>query len=80
MNDLRVVLEQLKRKRKILVGELKQLDHAIRALSRLGIRSEQRGEGHVSKRNLSAAARKRIAAAQKARWAKFRAANKRRAA
>jgi hypothetical protein len=73
-----VVLEQLKKERKRLVGELRQLDQAIRALAKVSVSGRQAGVGsRPAKRALSAAARKRIAAAQRARWAKFRAAKKR---
>ena len=65
MADLRSVLEQLKKERD-------KLDRAIEALT--GVRGGGgRGGG---RRNLSAAARERIAAAQRARWAKFKAKKK----
>jgi hypothetical protein len=60
MTDLGKVLVQLKRERD-------KLDRAIAALS--GVR----GSGRISKRKLSAAGRKRIADAQRARWAKIKA-------
>jgi len=60
MADLRAVVEQLKKQRD-------NLDRAIEALS--GVT----GGGEGGRRNLSAAARQRIAAAQRARWAKFKA-------
>jgi len=63
MTDLGAVLEQLKEERA-------KLDRAIAALSGLGSNSSASRRG---KRTLSAAARKRIAAAQRARWAKFKA-------
>jgi len=62
MADLRAVVEQLKKQRD-------NLDRAIEALS--GIAGGGGGAG--GRRNLSAAARERIAAAQRARWAKFKA-------
>lgn len=81
MTELGVVLEQLKKERKRLAGELRQLDQAIKALTKVSFGGEQGGAGsRRAKRSLSAAARQRIAAAQKARWAKFRAANKRKVA
>ena len=62
MTDLGAVLEQLKQERA-------KLNRAIAALSGgSNLRGSRRG-----KRTLSAAARKRIAAAQRARWAKFKA-------
>ena len=63
MADLGAVLEQLK-------AERAKLDKAIQALSSLTGKSSPGGGG---KRRLSAAARERIAAAQRARWAKFKA-------
>ena len=64
MTDLVAVLAQLKEERA-------KLDRAIAALSGVvGGKSSKDGGG---KRTLSVAARKRIAAAQRARWAKFKA-------
>jgi hypothetical protein len=62
MTDLRAVVEMLKKERD-------RLDTAITALS--GITGT--GGGGRARRKLSAAARERIAAAQRARWAKFKA-------
>jgi len=63
MTDLGAVLEQLK-------AERAKLDRAIDALR--GVVSKS-GKGRGGKRKLSAAARARIAAAQRKRWAKFKA-------
>ena len=63
MSDLGAVLAQLK-------AERAKLDKAIEALSGLTGKSGGSGGG---KRTLSAAARAKIAAAQRARWAKFKA-------
>jgi hypothetical protein len=60
MTDLGAVLAQLKRERD-------KLNRAIAALSGVG------GGGRAGKRRMSAAARKRIADAQRARWAKVKA-------
>jgi hypothetical protein len=75
MSELGAVLGQLKQERGRLVSELRQLDQAIRALSKVGVpvRGHGAGGGRRTGRTMSAAARKRIAAAQKARWARFRA-------
>ena len=58
-----------------IVGQLKQerdkLDRAIQALSGLGGTQKT-----AKKRTLSADARARIAAAQRARWKKYKAAKK----
>ena len=61
MTDLGAVLKQLKKERD-------RLDRAIIALSGIGGGGRSGG-----KRKLSAAARERIAAAQRARWAKHKA-------
>ena len=61
MADLGAVVEQLK-------AEREKLDKAIAALSG--------GSSGHSRRKLSAAARERIAAAQRARWAKVKAKKK----
>ena len=63
MTDLSAVLVQLKRERD-------KLDRAIAALSGAGGGTSG---GKRVKRRLSPAARKRIADAQRARWAKFKA-------
>jgi hypothetical protein len=63
MADLGAVLAQLK-------AERAKLDKAIEALG--SITGKSGGSGH-GKRKLSADARARIAAAQRARWAKFKA-------
>ena len=73
MSDLRTVLKQLQQERSRLVIELRQLDQAIRALSAVGVKSARKVPLGRTSRAMSAAGRKRIAAAQRARWAKFRA-------
>ncbi len=67
MTDLGAVLEQLKKERA-------QLDRAITALgSVVKLNSGTPSSNGSGRRKLSVAARKRIAAAQRARWAKVRA-------
>jgi hypothetical protein len=71
MTDLGAVLVQLKKERA-------QLDRAITALSGV-VRSSSAAPSNNNrrvKRKLSAAARKRIAAAQRARWAAWKAKQK----
>jgi hypothetical protein len=63
MTDLGAVLEQLK-------AERAKLDRAIEALRGVVGKS---GQGRGGRRKLSAAARARIGAAQRKRWAKVRA-------
>jgi hypothetical protein len=67
MTDLGAVLAKLKKERA-------QLDRAITALS--GVVRRISVAPHNNKRKLSAAARKRIAAAQRARWAAWKAKQK----
>jgi hypothetical protein len=78
MADLDAVLEQLKQERKRAEGELRQLEKVITALSKMRTSSSRTasGSGKEMKRQLSAAARERIAAAQRTRWAKVRAQSK----
>jgi hypothetical protein len=64
MADLGAMLEQLKQERA-------KLDKAIEALG--GVVGKHSSKSGRVKRILSPAARKRIAAAQRARWAKFKA-------
>lgn len=74
MANLGQMLEELKAKRDSTKRELAQLDEAIRALQKLG-RADSRGsksKGVKRRRTMSAAARRKIAAAQRARWAKVR--------
>ena len=66
MTELSAVLAQLKKERD-------RLDRAIAALSGVAAGVHR---GVSGKRKLSAAARQRIANAQRARWAKFRAKKK----
>ena len=69
----------IKAETKQLEQELKQLRSAITALQD----ASNNGRGitaRLSGRKLSASARRRIAAAQKARWAKWRAAQRKSAA
>ncbi len=67
MTDLGAVLEQLKKERT-------QLDRAITALgSVVKTSSGNPSSNGRGRRKLSVAARKKIAAAQRARWAKVRA-------
>jgi hypothetical protein len=76
MPNLVQVMTTLVKEQKRLQGKLQSVDAAISALR--GINGGGRGVTSIGRprRHLSAAARKRIAAAQKARWAKFRAQKK----
>ena len=75
MPNLGRAVVQIRRERDAVQQEIDQLDKAISTLESLNGsgRTELRG----GKRHLSAAARKRIADAQKARWAKWKVKQKR---
>ena len=67
MTNLSNFVNQLRNERTQVQGQLERLDQAILLLGNLSNGSRSvRGT-----RNMSASARKRIAAAQKARWAKW---------
>lgn len=75
MPNLNEVVRQLESERSALQGLIKQLDSALQVLEALD--GTGRGRGRRSRpRHISAAARKRIADAQKARWAKWKAARR----
>jgi hypothetical protein len=67
------ILAQLKVARNKVAFELGRLDAAISALS--GSRSNSVTSIRRPRRKMSIQARKRIAAAQRARWAKWKARN-----
>jgi hypothetical protein len=62
LNVVAILRKQLKEAR----GTVDRLHHAVQALERLGRKERSRAS------NISAAGRKRIAEAQKARWKKLR--------
>ena len=74
MANLARVLHELQRQRLGKQAELNRLDQAIAALGKLA--GQHTGTRAKGTRRLSAAARRRIIAAQKARWAKWRAQHK----
>lgn len=80
MSNFGRVLSELQSERKRAENELNRIENAISALRGLaggrgaGRNHTARTFGH--RRQLSAAARKRISMAQKARWAKFKAMRK----
>jgi hypothetical protein len=75
MPNLNAVLRQLESERSAVLGQIKQLDSALQVLE--GLDGVGRGRGRRGgPRHMSAAARKRIADAQKARWAKWKAVHK----
>jgi cell division septum initiation protein DivIVA len=78
MDKLDQAIAALKAENKRLEQELNRVRAAIAALQ--GAANNGRGIKPSSGRTISAAARRRIAAAQKARWAKWRAAQRKQAA
>jgi len=75
MPNLKAVLKQLQSQRADLEKEISRIDLALSALGSLDGRGRGRRGG---KRHLSAAARAGIIAGQKKRWAKWRAARRKR--
>jgi hypothetical protein len=78
MRTLTTAVRQLKQERARTQKEVEKLDAAIRVLSGLTGTKPSLGRGRAGtgkRRTMSAAARKRIAAAQRARWAKWKAAH-----
>lgn len=68
MTNLSSFVNQLRDERTQVQGQLKRLEEAISLLGNISNGFRSTGGGRP---NLSASARKRIAAAQKARWAKW---------
>jgi len=69
MANLSQAVKQLRKERDRVQRELSRIDAALQALG-----NPNRSKG--PRRKLSLAARRRIAAAQRARWAKFKKAQK----
>jgi hypothetical protein len=67
------VADQLQKERTRLADELRRVTAALTAFGRVYVNGPTATR---KKRTMSAAGRKRIAAAQKARWAKIRAGKK----
>jgi len=80
MANISGMLNNLRQQRTRLQNQIEQLDDAISAIGKLvgsnGVgRGRGRGRGPMkvrARRHLSAAGRRRIAAAQRARWAKIK--------
>ena len=72
MQTLKRVVRELRREKDRVQSELQRISNALDALQRLGRRELKREVKKV--RRISAAGRKRIAAAQRARWAKLKKA------
>ena len=67
MANLSAVVQQLKKERANAQRVVGRLDAALKALTHLGS-----GNSSSRRRKMSAAGRKRIAAAQRARWARVK--------
>ncbi len=82
MTNLATVVQQLRQERDQAQAQIERLDEALKALTGLkGVRGTTGGRGRAqtaagTRRTMSVAARKRIAAAQRARWAKWKAAQR----
>jgi len=77
MLNLSKVVQHLKKERAQTHARLAQLDTALKVLKGVGTRglgANGRRSRSTNRRPMSSAAKKRIAAAQRARWAKWRAA------
>jgi hypothetical protein len=72
MANLNVALRQLREERRQAQTHIERLDQAIAAIEGMGARSNSRRAGLGGRSRLSPAARRRIAAAQRARWARHR--------
>ncbi len=74
MANLGQMLRQLRRERARAQNQLERLDEAIAVFEKLVENNSQRAarKNSEGKRTLSAAARRKIGKAQKARWAKLR--------
>ena len=70
--DLSVLIKELRREKDLVERQLAGIDAALRAFA--GVYSN--GQPSRKRRKMSAKSRAKIAAAQRARWAKFRAKQK----
>ena len=80
MSKLDKVVLQLRKERDEVQKRVEQLDQALAAMGSLdGLQARGRSlqTSGTKRRTMSAAARERIAAAQRARWAKWKAAGRR---
>jgi hypothetical protein len=73
---MKSVTDQLNKERNRLENELRGVTAALTAFGNSYLRGSKPAQATGKKRTISAAGRKRIAAAQRARWAKVRAAKK----
>jgi hypothetical protein len=78
MTNIAKAIDRLREERRDAQNQVQKLGEAISVLERLtrGTGATNHGASHRSKRMLSAAGRRRISLAQKARWAKMRQTKK----
>ena len=77
MGTIAETVKNLVQERSRMAGQIKKLDKAISVLRKLDGGSPSGARKSAGKRrSMSAAARRKIAAAQRARWAKWKAAKK----
>jgi hypothetical protein len=83
MANIAEAVNELKQERSRMVGQVRKLDKAIVVLrllvGRNGLRPAVKKTG-TKRRTMSAAGRRKIAAAQRARWAKWKAEQRKKAA
>jgi hypothetical protein len=78
MTDLTAVIRDLEKQRASIAAKLQSIETAVSALKGKGRNNvASRAISARPRRVMSASARRRIVAAQKARWAKWRKAQKR---
>ena len=80
MADLTKTLRQLREERSRTQNHLKRLDEAVVVLGKVVSGSGGQKNGRHAPRKLSVTARRRIAEAQKARWAKWKLKHAKKAA
>ena len=80
MTNIAETVKVLAQERSQMLGRVRQLDDAISVLRKLNGGSLSVVGKSVKKRTMSAAGRRKIAAAQRARWAKWKAKHIRMAA
>jgi len=73
---MQLVVSQLQNERLRLQDELHAVTAALSAFGNVYLKGGKSSMTSRKRHTISAAGRKRIAAAQRARWAKFRQANK----
>jgi hypothetical protein len=71
MATLAQMIRHLQQQRKQIQRQIERIDAAVAALQKIGDK-EPAAAGPKAKRVMSAAARRRISRAQKARWAKYK--------